>query len=80
MNSSDKKYRTVFDFRNSFQDDAAAKKYLFDYKCSAKHLQAYLDEFFFRHNRRNNLDTIFEKLMNSMMDQKPFYINKLTLD
>jgi hypothetical protein len=50
------------------------------HKCSAKHLQGYLDEFFFRHNRRNNLETIFEKLIRRMMDEKPFYINKLTFD
>ncbi len=50
------------------------------HKCSAKHLQAYLDEFFFRHNRRNNLETIFEKLIQRMVEEKPFYINKLTSD
>lgn len=34
--------------------------------CSEDHLQAYLDEFHFRHNRRNNMDTIFHKLIERM--------------
>ncbi len=35
--------------------------------CSKKHLQGYLDEFHFRHNRRNNLETIFHKLIDRMV-------------
>ena len=36
--------------------------------CSKKHLQGYLDEFHFRHNRRNNMDTIFHKLIEIMIN------------
>lgn len=35
--------------------------------CSKEHLQGYLDEFHFRHNRRNNMDTIFHKLIERMV-------------
>jgi hypothetical protein len=49
------------------------------HKCSARHLQAYLDEFFFRHNRRNYPDTIFDTLVNRMINSNPFFIKKLEL-
>ena len=35
--------------------------------CSKEHLQGYLDEYHFRHNRRNNMDTIFHKLIERMV-------------
>ena len=35
--------------------------------CSKDHLQGYLDEFHYRHNRRNNMDTIFHKLIERMV-------------
>jgi hypothetical protein len=35
--------------------------------CSEKRLQGYLDEFHFRYNRRNNMDTIFDLLMRKMV-------------
>ncbi|MCD4791853.1 MAG: IS1595 family transposase [Bacteroidales bacterium] len=38
--------------------------------CSKEHLQGYLDEFHFRHNRRNNMDTIFHKLIERMVNKK----------
>lgn len=49
------------------------------HKCSARHLQAYLDEFFFRYNRRSYPDTIFEKLISRMINSNPFFIKKLEL-
>ena len=35
--------------------------------CSKTHMQGYLDEYCFRYNRRNNLDTIFQKLLERMV-------------
>jgi len=35
--------------------------------CSKTHMQGYLDEYCFRYNRRNNLDTIFHKLAERMV-------------
>ncbi len=35
--------------------------------CSKTHMQGYLDEYCFRFNRRNNLDTIFDKLLERMI-------------
>ena len=43
--------------------------------CSKAHMQGYLDEYCFRYNRRNNLDTIFHKLLERMVLD-----NDLTLD
>lgn len=37
--------------------------------CSKEHLQGYLDEFHFRHNRRSNMDTIFHKLIERMANK-----------
>ena len=34
--------------------------------CSKEHLQGYLDEYHFRYNRRNNMDTIFDVLIRRM--------------
>ena len=35
--------------------------------CSKTHMQGYLDEYSYRYNRRNNLDTIFHKLVERMV-------------
>ena len=37
---------------------------------SKEHLQGYLDEYHFRFNRRNNMDTIFDMLLRRMICQK----------
>jgi hypothetical protein len=39
--------------------------------CGKEHLQGYLDEYHFRYNRRNNMDTIFHLLIKRMVDNKP---------
>lgn len=39
--------------------------------CSKKRLQGYLDEYHFRYNRRNNMDTIFDTLIKRMMKNSP---------
>jgi hypothetical protein len=39
--------------------------------CSKKHLQGYLDEYHYRYNRRNHMDTIFDNLICRMVKQKP---------
>ena len=39
--------------------------------CSEKRLQGYLDEYHFRYNRRNNMDTIFDLLIKRMVRNKP---------
>ena len=39
--------------------------------CSKEYLQGYLDEYHFRHNRRNNMDTIFHKLIERMVIENP---------
>lgn len=36
--------------------------------CSKEYLQGYLDEYHFRYNRRNNLDTIFNLLIKKMVE------------
>ena len=38
--------------------------------CSKEHLQGYLDEYHFRYNRRNNMDTIFDVLIRRMVQNK----------
>ena len=38
--------------------------------CSREHLQGYLDEFHFRFNRRNNMDTIFNLLIKRMVESE----------
>jgi len=45
--------------------------------CSSKHLQAYLDEFHYRFNRRNFPESMFEKLILRMLDHKPLIYNDL---
>ena len=39
--------------------------------CSEERLQGYLDEFHFRHNRRNSMDSIFDVLMRRMVNYEP---------
>lgn len=39
--------------------------------CSEERLQGYLDEFHYRYNRRNNLETIFNKLIIKMTENGP---------
>lgn len=43
--------------------------------CSRERLQGYLDEYHFRFNRRNNMDTIFDVLMRWLMNNEPIRIN-----
>lgn len=39
--------------------------------CSKEYLQGYLDEFHYRYNRRNNMDTIFDNLVSRMVMYEP---------
>ena len=39
--------------------------------CSKKRMQGYLDEYHFRYNRRNNMDTIFDVLIRRMVLNQP---------
>ena len=39
--------------------------------CSKERLQGYLDEFHFRHNRRSNMETIFDLLIRKMVLKEP---------
>ena len=39
--------------------------------CSEERLQGYLDEYHYRYNRRNNMDTIFNKLIEKMVKNEP---------
>jgi len=43
--------------------------------CSEERLQGYLDEYHFRFNRRNNMDTIFDVLIRRMMYNEPIRLN-----
>jgi len=43
--------------------------------CSKERLQGYLDEYHFRFNRRNNMDTIFDLLIKKMVKNKPIRLN-----
>lgn len=45
--------------------------------CSVKHLQAYLNEFHYRFNRRSFPESMFEKLILRMLNHKPLIYNKL---
>ena len=42
--------------------------------CNKDRLQGYLDEFHYRHNRRNNMDTIFDLLIKKMVKNDPIRI------
>lgn len=46
--------------------------------CSKTHIQGYLDEYCFRYNRRNNLDTIFHKLLERMVLNNDTALNSAT--
>lgn len=39
--------------------------------CSKEHLQGYLDEYHYRYNRRNHMDTIFDNLIARMVRYEP---------
>lgn len=39
--------------------------------CTKEQLQGYLDEYHFRYNRRNNMDTIFDVLIRRMVNSEP---------
>ena len=39
--------------------------------CSKEHLQGYLDEFHYRYNRRNHMNTIFDNLISRMVRNAP---------
>jgi hypothetical protein len=39
--------------------------------CSKEHLQGYLDEYHYRYNKRNNMNTMFDLLVKKMIDNKP---------
>ena len=41
------------------------------HKCSKEHLQGYLDEFHYRYNRRNHMDTIFDNIICRMVRYNP---------
>ncbi len=43
--------------------------------CSAERLQGYLDEYHFRHNRRNNMNSIFDILVKRMATYEPKRLN-----
>lgn len=45
--------------------------------CSKERLQGYLDEYHYRHNRRNHMDTIFHKLMERMVSSEPKRLKSL---
>jgi transposase-like protein len=42
--------------------------------CSKEQLQGYLDEYHFRYNRRNNLETIFDLLLRRMIKSTPIQL------
>lgn len=48
------------------------------HKCSEKHMQAYLNEFFYRFNRRKFGETIFNGLLMRMVKSKPLYQKAFT--
>ena len=39
--------------------------------CSKEHLQSYLDEYHYRYNRRNHMETIFDNLVKRMVEYEP---------
>jgi hypothetical protein len=39
--------------------------------CTEQHLQGYLDEYHYRYNRRNHMDTIFDNLIKRMVEYNP---------
>lgn len=49
------------------------------HKCSEEHIQGYLNEFCYRMNRRNHLNTAFHKLIDRMVKHKPYYHKEFAL-
>jgi hypothetical protein len=45
--------------------------------CSEDRLQGYLDEFHFRHNRRSNMETIFDTLIRRMVFSRPIRLQSV---
>jgi transposase-like protein len=45
--------------------------------CSRDRLQGYLDEYHFRYNRRSNMDTIFDSLINKMVFSNPIRLQSV---
>jgi transposase-like protein len=43
------------------------------HKCDDVHMQGYLNEYFYRFNRRNFNSTVFHKLIDRMINHKPYY-------
>jgi hypothetical protein len=39
--------------------------------CSKEHLQGYLDEYHYRYNRKNAMNTMFDLLVKKMVENKP---------
>ena len=48
--------------------------------CTKEQLQGYLDEYHFRYNRRNNMDTIFDLLIQRMVQSQPIRLQNNKLD
>jgi hypothetical protein len=48
--------------------------------CSKERLQGYLDEYHFRYNRRNNMDTIFDLLLKRMVLNDPIRLSTSLLE
>lgn len=48
------------------------------HKCSEKHMQAYLNEFFYRFNRRGFIKSIFHNLIEKMVRHVPLYHEAFT--
>jgi hypothetical protein len=46
--------------------------------CDKERLQGYLDEYHFRYNRRNNMDTIFDLLIKRMTNNDPIRLNSIS--
>lgn len=46
--------------------------------CSKNRLQGYLDEYHFRYNRRSNMDTIFDSLINKMVFNNPIRLHSIS--
>lgn len=47
--------------------------------CDKEYLQKYNDEYFFRFNRRNHRESIWEKLIDKMMAHKPMQLSEIKL-
>jgi transposase-like protein len=47
--------------------------------CDSEYLQRYIDEYFFRFNRRNHRKSILDKVLNRFMEHKPMSYNELKI-